>query len=135
MKTLIAEDDFTSRLIMQKILTPIGETHLAMNGLEAVQAVRASYAEHDPYDLICLDIMMPEMDGLSALREIREIEQSRGMVYKDGIKIVMTTALSDMTNVRESYSRYCDGYLVKPILSARLFELLTELGLLTPSNP
>ena len=67
MKTLIAEDDFTSSVILQELLRGYGPFHLASNGKDAVAAVAAALAAHEPYDLVCLDIMMPEMDGQEAL--------------------------------------------------------------------
>ena len=66
MKTLIVEDDFTSRLLLQEILKRFGEIHIAVNGKEAVAAVRSAMDAGVPYDLICLDMMMPEMDGREA---------------------------------------------------------------------
>ncbi len=63
MKSLIVEDDFSSRLILLELLKSSGPTHVAVNGKEAVDAVRKGLEENEPFDLICLDIMMPEMDG------------------------------------------------------------------------
>ncbi len=64
MKSLIVEDDFTSRNLMQIYLADMGPCHVAVNGREAVEAVTESLNEQKPYDVICLDIMMPEMDGI-----------------------------------------------------------------------
>ena len=76
-KQLLAEDDFTSRLLLQEILKLYGTPHIAVNGREAVEAVRAALKTHEPYDLICLDIMMPEMNGLQVLSEIRLMEKEK----------------------------------------------------------
>ena len=78
MKTLIVEDDFTSRLLLQELLKGYGPAHVAVNGKEAVEAARMAMDAGEPYDLICLDIMMPEMDGHGALKEIRAQEEARG---------------------------------------------------------
>jgi two-component system, chemotaxis family, chemotaxis protein CheY len=129
MKTLIAEDDFTSRLLLQEILRSYGPTHVAVSGAEAVEAVRAALEMGEPYDLICLDIMMPEMDGQEALRLIREQEQARGIVSSNGARIVMTTALGDMKNVSNAYHNLCDAYLTKPIHKERLLDELHALNL------
>jgi two-component system chemotaxis response regulator CheY len=96
MKTLIVEDDFTSRLLIQKILTPFGECHLATNGEEAVQAFMNSKTQNTPpYDLICLDIMMPGMDGQTALGKIREIEKELGIEPGKGAKIEQVSDILD----------------------------------------
>src|SRR3989304_1394191 len=92
-KTLIVEDDFTSSLLLQGILKPYGTSHTALNGNQAVEAVRAALEAGEPYNLICLDIMMPEMDGQEALRQIRALEEAKGIIAINGAKVVMTTAL------------------------------------------
>ena len=79
MKTLIVEDDFTSRLLMQSVLSRYGECHIATNGKEAVDACRTSRMKGFPYDLICMDILMPEMNGQEAVRQVREQEASLGI--------------------------------------------------------
>ena len=129
MKTLIVEDDFTSRVLLQEILKRDGAVHIAVNGREAVEAVRTALDTSEPYDLICLDIMMPEMDGYEALKEIRTLEESRGTRSPDGARIFMTTALSGMKNVVQAFNASCDAYLLKPIEKAKLMERLQEFGL------
>lgn len=130
MKTLIVEDDFTGRLVLQELLKEYGPCHVAVNGKEAVEAVRVSLEADDPYDLICLDIMMPEMDGQQALQEIRDLETARGILSSEGANIVMMTALGDIKNVQAAYKSLCDGYLTKPIQKTRLQEELRTLGLM-----
>jgi two-component system chemotaxis response regulator CheY len=129
MKILIVEDDFTSRLLLQEILKVYGQCHIAVNGKEAVKAACAALEEGEPYNFICLDIMMPEMDGQEALRQIREHEEARGILSTDGVKIVMTTALCNIKNICGAFGSLCDGYLTKPIQKAKLLEELRKLGL------
>ena len=129
MKTLIVEDNFVNRLLMQKILAPYGETHIAVNGKEAVDAFKISREENKPYDLICLDIMMPEMGGHDVLKKIRDIEQEENKSTAH-VKVVMTTALSDSKNVITAFKSQCDGYLTKPIDKKKILEQLHNLGLL-----
>lgn len=124
MKTLIVEDDFTSRLLLQEILKRYGALHVAVNGKEAVEAVRIALDEGEPYDLVCLDIMMPEMDGQQALREIRAMEESRRVPARDGAKVFMTSALDRVNDVSRAFQGLCDAYLVKPIERAKLLEQL-----------
>ena len=130
MKTLIVEDDFTSRLLLQELLKSYGESHVAVNGKEAVEAVGAALEGGEPYDLVCLDIMMPEMDGQEALKRIRAMEEEAGLSGPDRVKIIMTTALSDRDIVVESANAQCDKYIIKPIDKAKFLEVLCQLGLL-----
>ena len=131
MKTLIVEDDFTSRLLMQELLKKYGSSHIAVDGREAVEAVRLSLQANEPYDLICLDIMMPTMDGHQALKEIRALEEARGIFSSDGAKIIMTTALDDIQNKINAFSNLCDGYLNKPIDKEQLLDELRSLELIS----
>lgn len=130
MKILIVEDDFTSRLLLQEILKDYGACHIAVNGQEAVEATRAARQADEPYDVICLDIMMPELDGQDALRQIRADEEAQGVISTQGAKIMMVTALSDIKNVHTAYGSLCDGYLTKPIDKTDLLKNLRQLKLI-----
>jgi len=131
MRILIVEDDMTSRLLLRKMLESLGACDVAVNGKEAVEAFRLASEQREPYALVCLDIMMPEMDGQAALKAIRALEQDAGRLPSQAAKIVMTTALRDIENVTNAYRELCDGYLVKPIVRDKLVSLLKELDLLT----
>ena len=129
MRTLIVEDDFTSRLLLQSFLSPYGECHIAVNGREAVDAFRAAQASGKKYDLVCMDIMMPEMDGQEAVREIRAVEEAGGTLSTTGAKIIMITALDDVKSVVKAFMGLCDAYLFKPIDTGKLLGHLKDLHL------
>jgi two-component system chemotaxis response regulator CheY len=129
MKVLIVEDDFTNRKIMQKILSAYGDCDVAVDGQEAVEAFRMATEESIPYDLICMDIMMPNMDGQEALIEIRKIERNMDVAAKDEVKVIMTTALDDPKNVVASLKQGAASYIVKPINKQKLFDEISKLGL------
>lgn len=131
MRILIVEDDFASRIVLQKFLAPFGQCDITINGLEAVHAFRLAIDEDNPYDLICLDIMMPEMNGQEALKEIRKIEEERGIYSKKQVKIIMMTALDTPKDVIEAYYKGgCSSYLVKPIIRKKIISLLQEYNLI-----
>lgn len=115
--------------LLQIYLSDYGECFVAVNGNEAVEAVKDALKEGQPYDLICLDIMMPEMDGRQALEKIRQLEQNRGIGGRDGIKVIMTTALSDSRTIMGSFRTGCEAYIIKPIEKQKLLKELEELGL------
>ncbi|MCD4829336.1 MAG: response regulator [Candidatus Cloacimonetes bacterium] len=127
MKILIVEDDSTSSFILGKLVMDYGAPHFAFNGKEAVDAVHVALAMKEPYDLIFLDIMMPVMNGQTALKKIRAAEEASGIASPDCAKIVMTTALSDTGNIKNAFLNQCDTYLVKPIVKAKLHEELQKL--------
>jgi len=130
MRTLIVEDDFTNRLLLQELLRDFGDCHVAINGKEAVLAVAAALEAGVAYDLICLDIMMPEMDGQQALKEIRALEDQKGRPAEKGTRVLMTTMARDKDNVMQAFREQCDGYLIKPIDKTKLVNALVDLGLL-----
>ncbi len=130
MTTLIVEDDFSSRLILQKRLEQYGPVELAFDGKEAIEAVTTRLKSDGCYDLICLDIMLPEMDGQEALERIRAAEAQAGFPVGRGAKVVMTTALGDADNIMAAFRREADGYLVKPIEKEKLEEQLRKVGLI-----
>jgi two-component system chemotaxis response regulator CheY len=128
MKALVADDDLTSRILMRELLRKFGVTHVACNGKEAVDAAKVAIDAREPYTVICMDIMMPEMDGQQALKEIRAFEEESDVCFQNGAKIIMTTALRDRENVSAAFRSQCDGYLVKPIDRTKLVGYLREFG-------
>lgn len=132
MRILIVEDDFLSRRILTKLLAPYGECEVAVNGAEAIQAFGNALAEGSPYGLICLDIMMPEVDGQEVLKIVREKESEAGITFRKEVKVLMTSALDKPRDVFEAYTRGCTSYLAKPIDQAKLTRHLGELGIFRP---
>jgi two-component system chemotaxis response regulator CheY len=130
MRTLIVEDEFTGRVLMQEFLKNLGPVDLAADGQMGVNMVRLALENRQPYDLICLDIMMPDLDGQQTLRVIREMEQDWGIYTTQRAKVVMTTSLNDRENVVNAYTGQCDGYLTKPISRQPLLDELRRLKLL-----
>jgi two-component system, chemotaxis family, chemotaxis protein CheY len=130
MKTLVVEDDFTSRVLLQELLKGYGPVHVAVNGKEAIEAVRVSLEAGEPYNLICLDIQMPEMDGHLALKEIRTMEEAKGYVAGRRSRVFMTTALADKENIMEAIKGQCDYFLAKPIQKKTLLKELQRFKLL-----
>jgi two-component system, chemotaxis family, chemotaxis protein CheY len=120
MRTLIVEDDITNQILLQSFLSKYGECKIAANGKLALEAFSAAHKSGQDYDLICMDIMMPEMDGQAAIKGIRVLEEAAGKSSTNSVKIIMTTAAADMENIRQSFSSLCDAYLFKPIDTGKL---------------
>ncbi len=125
LKVLIVEDEFISRYLLQEFLTPYGNSHVAIDGYEAVLAVKNALIEKRPYHLVCLDIMMPGIDGRQVAKEIRRLESEMGSPIVS--RVVMTSAIDDL-EVKESLLKagHCDAYLVKPLRFDDLTELLRK---------
>jgi len=130
MKALIAEDDFASRKFMLRFFEKYGECDVTVDGKEAVEAYKMAIECGEPYDLICLDIMMPEMDGHQALKTIRKIEEESGVAEDERVKIVMTTALSETRHVTKAFENGCTAYAGKPINQDKLEAMLKKFKLI-----
>ncbi len=129
-RILVAEDDFGSRTMMQKLLEEFGTVDAVVDGEEAVNAFLMSLDEANGYDAIMLDIMMPRMDGQDALKLIRAEEHKRGIPPSKEIPVVMTTVLEDPKNVIEAYFKGgATSYLVKPVDRIKLRSMLGKLGI------
>jgi len=125
MKVLIVEDDHISSRLLQKMLVNLADCYVAVDGIGAVEAFTQALQDRDPYDLICLDIMMPKMNGQEVLKMIRRIEREREVSEQAEAKVIMMTALDSPQNVIDAYFQGgCNGYLVKPIKKLQLLDLL-----------
>lgn len=131
MKALIVEDDFGSRKLLQTILDEFAECDVAVNGEEAFEAFKLAWQENQPYNLICLDIMMPKINGLEALTKIREHEKSIGVKPANETNIIMITVLGDPKNVIQAlYKGGATSYIVKPIKKETIINEIKKLGLI-----
>ncbi len=130
MKFLIIDDDFDSRRLLQKILHPYGYVDIAADGEEGIEAYRTTLEEGEPYQLITMDILMPNIDGQQALREIREMEKDMGISDEDAVKVIMVSGIDDS---KELYDAFFLGeatsYIVKPIRRQVLLDEIMRLGI------
>ena len=130
MKILIMEDEFTSRMLLQHLMSEYGEIDAVVNGQEALDAFYKAADLEQKYDLICLDIMVPEIDGQEVLRRIREFEEKNGI---DGLntrtKVVMITALNDVENFLAAFNEQCEGYIMKPFNREKIQSTMKSLNL------
>ena len=106
LRILLVEDNIVNQKLALRLLTAMGyEADVAANGLEAVDAV-----ERQQYDVVLMDMQMPEMDGLEATRVIHERvgQEARPRI------VAMTANVSDEDR-REASDAGMDGYITKPI--------------------
>jgi two-component system chemotaxis response regulator CheY len=131
MKTLVVDDELTTRLMLKKILSPYGSCDTISNGKEALKAFWMAMKEKEPYDLICLDILMPELDGKTVLKKVREIEQKAGLPKNKMANIFMVTSLNDSKTIMDTIVKYkCDSYILKPISKAKVISKLKQFELI-----
>lgn len=131
MKALVVDDDYITSMVIQEMMLAYCSTDIAQNGEEAVRSFRNALESGDPYNVILLDIMMPEMDGQEALENIREIESKSNIEGLDKCKVIMCTALDDYDTVMQSFRNQCDAYIVKPVSKEKVKEILINLELIS----
>ena len=130
LRSLVVEDDFISRCVLQDILSAYGPSDVTVNGTEALAAFQMRLDRGEPYELVCLDIMMPDLNGHEVLREIRRIEQTHHIEGLDAVKVIMTTALNEKDHILSAFRQQCDGYLVKPMTLDAVAGSLRQLELI-----
>ena len=130
MRILIAEDDFASRKFMHRFLSEYGDCDITVNGVEAVDAFQMALEDDEAYDLVCLDIMMPELDGYQTLERIREIEDENNVEEDKKVKVIMTTALSERRYVDRAFQLGCVAYAGKPIDQMKFIYQMKKLKLI-----
>lgn len=130
MRVLIAEDDLTSRKFLFKYLSQYGECDIVVDGLEALDAFMISIKDNNPYDLICLDIMMPKVDGVKVLKNIRDLEIQKNILPEKRSKVIMTTALAETQFVQRAFEYGCNAYAAKPIDIQKFDDVLKKLELI-----
>lgn len=131
MRILIAEDDYVNRRFLFKFFSQYGDCDMVVNGEEAVKAFILSLEDGEYYDLVCLDIMMPKIDGLKALKMITSIENDGKLAdYKISKKFVIT-ALDNAKDVKRAFDIGCEVYVTKPINTEKLIEVMKKLNINT----
>jgi len=105
-----------------------GSCTFADDGEQGLKAFISARNNNEPFDLIFLDIMLPQIDGIELLQIFRKTEG-------DGphSKIVMLTSLTDQKTVLKAIKSGCDGYIYKPFVKEDIKKQLIKLGLLSSS--
>ncbi len=129
-KFLIVDDDPVSQQSLQDMLSPHGQCDLVAGGKEAIDAVGTALDDGAPYDLVCLDILMPHISGHDALLGIRRVEADYGLAGSDGVKVIMTTAVRDSQHCLQAFREGCESYMAKPINPIELLQQMYALGVL-----
>jgi len=129
-RCLVVDDDELGRELIASYLEGIADCEMAENGLKAVEMFRDAFEGGNPYDLIILDIVMPEMDGHTAAKEIRMIEKEWGVPINNGVSIVVLSSLNTPSDVIQAYvSARSAAHLVKPVQPDKLLAILGKLGM------
>ena len=130
MRTLIVEDDELTRMLFTSFLIGHGKADTAVDGAKGFERFKEAHEKGEPYDLLCLDLMMPGVNGIELLQMVREEEGKMDIPEEKRSRIIMTTAVSQDSIIKQAYDAKCDGYLIKPIKRSQLLDAVREMGLI-----
>jgi two-component system chemotaxis response regulator CheY len=134
MRVLVIDDDESNRKLLKSMVAKMGECDTASNGKDALSAFKKAWEDWRPYDLVFLDILMPEMDGCQVLIKIRELERKKGIPDKLKAKIIMVSAASQKEMVMTCLRDGCDDFMVKPLETRLMISKIRHFGLLPEEN-
>lgn len=127
-KILLVEDELTSRRTLISFLHPIGEVDICVNGNIALNVAKKALENNQPYELIFLDIMISNLDGISTLKKIRQLETHHGVKEHAKSKVIMTSANADKDVILKAAQAGCTSYMIKPIDKKRLYNEIRKHG-------
>ncbi len=130
LRALIVEDVFLLRRMLERIISPYCDIVSTDNGEAAFEKYSESFFDGMPFDVICLDIYMPRMDGLETLQNIRTFEEEIKLKQEDKVKIIMITSLSNHNNVDKALKLGANNYITKPFAKEDVLATMKKLGLI-----
>ena len=112
---LIVDDEEMGRYMLQAFLSEFALCDVAENGNEALRLFEKAQLEGKPYDLLCVDLIMPGMNGIALIRKIRELERIDSVYVGVRSKIFVITASDSAWDKADLLlENLCDDYIVKP---------------------
>lgn len=123
---LVVDDDRVVARILQRAIEELGEVVLAADGAEALTAFRGAFDAGRGFDVVILDLEMPEVDGHGVLEGIRDHEESHGVLGLDRCLIYMNTSNDDLKKVKTSFKLQADRYFLKPLSVDQIKKRLEE---------
>ncbi|HEY9161688.1 MAG TPA: response regulator [Desulfomonilia bacterium] len=131
LKILLADVSMTSRLALERILENYGYCDSAEDGMDCVKAFTLALELGKPYDLVCIDLMLPRIGGIDAIKMMRKIEREMGVLVADSVKIIVITAVVNPAYIFEAcYRGGANLYLYKPVEQKKILEELRKFGLI-----
>ncbi len=133
MKTLVVENDNFRKRLLVDTFNVYGDVDVAKDGREAIGYFVLALERGVPYDLACIDNYLPEIGGNDIKKEIRKIEQTKGIESTAAMKIILLSALVD-SKILLNVDDPCETHVEKPVDPKKLTAKLRSLGLLKPAN-
>ena len=130
MKILIVDDNEAARCLLETQLSGHGTLITVNDGIEAIAAFKEALEAGERFDLVFMDLVMPEMGGMEASSTIRRIESEYQITRDEGVRIIMVSAVSCESEIIKAYENGCDAYITRPCqkeqLTAEIHNALTS---------
>ncbi len=128
MRILVVDDDYVSRMKLKALFNNYGDCDAAPDGETAIRMFVKGHEEGVPYDLVTMDIDMPDMRGQDVVKKIRDWEAAN-MVHMANheAKILMVTVMNNIRDILSSFRKGCEWYLAKPVTPENVKEAMLQL--------
>ena len=130
MKIMVIDDVFMNILRLKEAVRAFGEVEGYQNAREGLEALQFAYLTNAPYDLLFLDILMPELSGFEVLDALVKMGADRPP--KERTKVVMVTSRNQEESVRKSIRSGASGYVIKPFQNERIHAEILRLTGMSP---
>ncbi|MDA3851171.1 MAG: response regulator [Spirochaetaceae bacterium] len=127
MKILVVDDEYVALSRMVKLFSRWGEAEGATNATQALAMTEKALSQGVPYDIISIDIELPDSDGLELMKQIKKIELTMGLEHPWVSKKIIISARSQHDNIQKALALGCDDFLVKPVTLATLEEKMNQI--------
>jgi len=124
MKTLIVDDCALSRQLLIISIEEHSDIDVAANGKDAIVLVKQAIEKKENYNLICMDLTMPVMDGHETMQAVRAMESEAGIARSKVFMITASSSPDDM--VKAITEGECDDYVMKPVMRKAIRKLLKK---------
>lgn len=132
MKSLVIDDQVTARMLLKCLLEDLGPVAEGTSATSGISTYRAALRSDKPFDLVCVDLGLPDRNGLEVVREIRAAEAAQGMMPGDGAKVLVITASDDPLHEDAARGQRVDAFLKKPLSYDVLKDALQRAGVRLP---
>lgn len=134
MYTLVVDDEIVSRTKLETLMGTFGQCQSAENGGQALTLFQNALDDDNGFELILLDIDMPDMQGTEVLKCLRAVEETCAGSTNPRAVVIMVTAQADQDHVMACIQNGCNDYITKPFNIDTIKDKLSKLGLLKDEN-
>jgi two-component system chemotaxis response regulator CheY len=128
-RSLIVDDELVSREKLRIVMSRYGACECVADAASAVKAFVSAWNDWAPFDLLTMDIGLPDKNGVELLKAIRQLEQSHNVGERHRARVIMVTSSAERALVEQCVQAGCNDYIVKPVNAATICAKLEGMSL------